>query len=211
MGTSELRHPSAGTILGSIGAVLGLAALIVSLSSGADAKPRHVLVQRGDIAPGAVTAKALARGAVHPKALAKRAVHTKALAKGAVHPKQLAKGAVDSEAIAANAVTAAAIAPHAVYGGALGEETFHTTPIADVDEVAANPVWTAGNTEIAACGPGEALLSASFSFTEPGNREVAFLQARPIVTSTGGSGVAGRITSNSGGTAVGEVGALCLK
>jgi hypothetical protein len=211
MGTSELRHPSAGTILGSIGALLGLAALIVSLSSGADAKTRHVLVHRGDIAPGAVTAKSLARGAVHAKALAKNAVHTKALAKEAVRARALAKGAVGASAIAPNAVTAAAIAPHSVDGGALGEETFHTKVIADADAVASNPEWTAGNTEIAACAPGEALLSASFSFTEPGNREVAFLQARPIITSTGSSGVAGRITSNSGGTAIGEVGALCLK
>jgi hypothetical protein len=111
MGTSELRHPSVGTILGSIGALLGLAALIVSLSSGADAEARHVLVRRGDIAPGAVTAKSLARGAVHAKALAKSAVHTKALAKEAVRARALAKGVVGASAIAPDAVTAAAIAP----------------------------------------------------------------------------------------------------
>lgn len=211
MDTFEVKRPSPGTILGAIGALLGLAALIVSLSSSADATARHSLVRKGDIAPGAVTAKDLARGAVHARALAKNAVHTKALAKEAVKSRALAKGAVGQSAIAPDAITAAAIAPRSVYGGALGEETFHAKAITDVDAVASNPEWTAGNTEIAACAPGEALLSASFSFTEPGNREVAFLQARPIVTSTGGSGVAGRITSNSGGSAVGEVGALCLK
>jgi hypothetical protein len=78
----ELRartQPSAGTVLGAIGALLGLAALVVSLSTSADASPNHPLVKRGDLAPGAVTAKALAKGAVHAKALAKGAVGAKAL------------------------------------------------------------------------------------------------------------------------------------
>lgn len=211
MDMSELRRPSAGTVLGAIGAVLGLAALIVSLSSSADATSRHALVRRGDIAPGAVTAKNLARAAVHAKALAQNAVHTKNVAKGAVNARALGKGAVEPNAIAADAVTAPAIAPGSVYGGALGQETFHTKAIADIDAVAENGTWTAGNTEIAFCAPGEAVLSASFAFPEPGNREVAFLQARPFVNPVGASGAAGRITSNAGGSAVGEIGVLCLK
>lgn len=210
MNTSDLRYLSAGTVLGSIGALLGLAALIVSLSSNADALSRS-LVQRGDIAAGAVTAKSLARGAVHPQALAKGAVHTKALSKGAVNAKALAKGAVGASAIAADAVTGAAIAPGSVYGGALGTETIHTTPIADVDAVASNPEWTAGNTEIASCGPGERLLGGGFAFTNPGNREAAFLEMMPFTNNAELNGVAGRITSNSGGGAVGQVAVICLK
>lgn len=210
MGKSELRHPSLGTVLGSIGAVLGFTALVVSLSASANALPSQTLVRKGDIAPGAVTAKSLAHGAVHAKALAKGAVNSKALAKGAVNAKALAKGSVTSGALAANSVTAGAIAPGSVYGGALGTETVHTVPIKDIDAVPSNPEWTASNTETAACGAGEHLLGGGFAFTESGNREVGFLQALPF-TNGGVSGVSGRITSNSGGTAIGEVEALCLK
>jgi hypothetical protein len=200
MDRMELRQLSLGTVLGAIGAVLGFLALIVSLSSSADARPSHMLVRRGDIAPGAVTAKAIAPGAVH----------SRALAKGAVNKRVLAKGAVISTAIAEDAVTRSAIAPGAVYGGALGAETIHTTPIADVDEVAQNPTWTAGNSEVAECGKGERLLGTGFAFLNPGNREVAFLEALPFM-GTENSGVNGRITSNSGGSAQGEIVALCLK
>jgi hypothetical protein len=210
MGKFELRQPSVGTVLGAIGAVFGFAALIVSLSSSADARPSHALVQRGDIAPGAVTAKALAPSAVHTKAIAKSAVTSKALAKGAVNRRVLAKGAVISTAIAADAVTKAAIAPGAVYGGALGEETIHATPIKDIDQVAENGTWTAGNTEVALCAPGERLLGGGFAFTETGNREVTFLRELPFV-SPQTNGVAGEMASNSGGAAKGEIMALCLK
>jgi hypothetical protein len=201
MGELKARQaPSAGTVLGSIGALLGLAALIVSLSGSADASARRGLVRRGDIAPGAVTAKSLAKGAVT----------SKALAKGAVNKRVLAKGAVIAASISSDAVTAAAIAPGAVYGGALGTETIHVTPITDIDQVAANPEWTAGNTEVALCGPGEALLAPGFAFTNPGNREATWLQAQPFISPTG-SGVSGRIATNSGGTATAQVMALCLK
>lgn len=194
------RRPSTGTVLGAIGAVLGLAALIVSLSASADAVARHPLVKRGDIAPGAVTAKALAKGAVHPKALAK----------GAVHSKALATGAVTSSAIADDSVTAVAIAPGSVYGGALGAVTRHTAPIPDTDESPAPGSWTASASPSALCGAGERLLSGGIVFTNPGNREVGVLEMMPF--SEGNSnGVLGRITSNSAGTAAAEVVALCLK
>lgn len=201
MDTSELKRLSVGSVLGAVGALLGLAALIVSLSSSADAVSRHELVRKGDIAPGAVTAKSLARGAVHARALAK----------GAVHAKALAKGAVSAPAIAANAVTASAIAPGSVYGGALSTQTIHVTPIADIDSVPSNPEWTAGNTEVASCAPGERLLSGGFAFTNPGNREAAFLQMMPFTNNADSNGVAARMTTNSGGSAVGQVAALCLK
>ena len=204
------RMPSAGTVLGAIGALLGLAALVVSLSSSADASPSGQLVRRGDIAPGAVTAKALAKGAVKAKAIAKNAVTAKALAKGAVEKRALADGAVVARVLAANAVTSAAIAPGSVYGGALRELTIHETPIKDLDEVASNPQWTASNTEVAMCGAGERILSAAFGFSNPGNREVTWLQARPFTSPTG-DGASGRIASNSGGTAEAQIVAFCLK
>lgn len=214
MGELKLQGtPSVGTILGAVGALLGLAALIISLSASADASPNRQLVRRGDIAPGAVTAKALARNAVHPRSLARNAVHSKALAKEAVNRRVLKKEAVLARAIAPGAVTAGAIAPGSVHGGALGTETLHTVPITDIDEVEANPKWTAGNTEDALCGPGEALLAPGFVFTNPGNREVAWLEARPFLTTDGSSanGVSGRITSNSGGSAEAVIMALCLQ
>ena len=204
------KAPSSGTVLGALGAVLGLVALVISLSSSADASPNRALIHSGDIAPGAVTAKALAPGAVHAKAISKSAVTAKALANGAVNRRVLAKGAVTENSISADAVTATAIAPGSVYGGALGTETIRTTPIADIDQVASNPEWTAGNTEVALCAPGEALLGPGFAFTQPGNREVTWLQAKPFLSPTG-SGVSGRVASNSGGSAVAEIMAICLK
>lgn len=157
-------------------------------------------VHRGEIAPGAVTAKSIAHGAVSAGKIRKEAV---------IAPK-LAKGSVSPEAIAADAVTAGAIAPGSVYGGALGAETVVTKPIADLDTVPSNIEWTASNTEAALCGPGERLLGGGFAFTNPGNREAAWLQALPVL---GGetNGFTGRISTNSGGTATAEVAAICLK
>ena len=203
MGKFKLRRPSLGT-------VLGFTALIVALAGNANALSRHTLVRKGDIAKGAVTAKALAGGAVHAKALAKNAVHPKMLAKGAVTVKALGKGAVGSEALGADAVTAAAIAPGSIYGGALGTVTTHGKRILDEDQVASNPEWTASSAEVATCDPGERLLSGGIVFTNPGNREVGVLEALPYSNSMA-SGVVGRITSNSGGSAVAEVQAICLK
>jgi hypothetical protein len=230
MGKSELTRPSFGAVMGTIGAVAGLAALIISLSSNADALSGRAVVRKGDIAPGAVTARSLARGAVHPKALANGAVNAKALAnssvnaktlandavtssalaKGSVTPNALAHDAVTPNALADDSVTASAIAPGSVYGAALGAQTVHMVPIADLDAVAENGTWTASNTEVATCAPGERLLGGGLNFTNPGNREVAFLEALPFISATT-NGVSGRITSTSGGSAVAEVEALCLK
>jgi hypothetical protein len=136
-------------------------------------------------------------------------VTTPKLAKDAVNRRVLKKGAVTARAIAANAVTAGAIAPGSVYGGALGKRTLHMTPIKDADDVASNPEWTAGDTGSALCGPGEALIGTGFAMTEPGNREVTWLQALPVLSGTGDS-VSGRFASNSGGTAEGQIVAVCL-
>jgi hypothetical protein len=193
--------------------VVALIALSASLAANAGAFQGgrgHHLVRKGDIAPGAVTARALAKGAVHPGALATGAVHPRAMAPGSVGPAALAPGSVGSSALAPDAVTATALAPGSVYGGALHEETVHTTPIADLDTDPSNIEWTASNTETALCAPGEALLSAGFAFANPGNREVGWLQAMPF-TNGEKRGVSGQITTNSGGTATAEVAALCLK
>lgn len=210
-------RPSAGTVLGAIGAVLGFAALVISLSGIAVATPSqtkarasHFTVHRGDIAPGAVTSKTIASGAVTTRKLAEDSVNSGNLSSGSVNRRILRRGAVIATTIAPDAVSAGAIAPGSIYGGALGEETIHTTPIADLDKVASNPEWTEGNTEVALCGAGERLLSGGFAFTEVGNREVSFLQALPFVSPTT-NGVAGAFASNSGGGAKGEVVALCLK
>lgn len=230
MGKSELRHPSLGTILGAIATVFSLAALIISLTSNADALSGRNVVRKGDIAPGAVTAKSLAREAIHPKALAKGSVVARALANGSVDARALANDSVDASALtkgavtanglardsvtatalAEDSVTAGAIAPGSVYGAALGAQTVHIVPIADLDAVAENGTWTASNTETAICAPGERLLAGGFSFTNPGNREAAFLQALPFLSATT-NGVSARITSNSGGSAAAEVEAVCLR
>jgi hypothetical protein len=210
MNQSSLKvRPTAGTILGAIGAVLGLVALIVSLSSAADASPQGRLVKSSEIAPGAVTAAKLANGAVTAKAIKAGAVTSKKLANESVNRRVLRKEAVTANGLAADSVTRVAIAPGSVYSGALVPETIHMTPISDLDAVAENGAWTASNTEAAMCGQGEALLGTGFAFTEPGNREVGFLQALPVLAATG-NGVTGRITSNSGGTAKAEIVAVCL-
>lgn len=210
MGKFELGRPSLGTVLGSIGAVLGFTALLVSLSSSANALPSHTLVHRGDIAPGAVTAQALAPGAVRAKKLAKGAVNAKALAKGAVGSKALAKGAVGAVALADDSVTSAAIAPGSVYGAALGPVTLHTAPMADLDESADLSNWTASDSGSAVCAAGERLLTGGVAFTNPGNRRVGIIESLPF-SNPMSNGVIGRVTSDSGGTAAAEVEALCLK
>jgi hypothetical protein len=201
----QLRLPSPAL-------VIALIALSVSLAGNAGAfkGAAHVVVRKGDIAPGAITAKALAKGSVHAGALATGAIHAKALAAGSVGPSALAAGAVGPAALAPDAVTTSALAPGSVYGGALGEETVHAKPISDLDRDPANIEWTASNTESALCGPGEALLGPGFAFTNPGDREVGWLQAMPF-TNGSNHGIAGQITSNSGGSAMAQVAALCLK
>ncbi|MBS1888787.1 MAG: hypothetical protein JSU06_16510 [Actinobacteria bacterium] len=190
----------------SIGAVTGPAALLValiamvsSLSGGAAAAPHSHKITARQLAKGAVTARALAPGAVNSKALADNAVNKRIIAPGAV----IARG------ISADAVTRDAIAPGSVYGGALTTESIHVTPIADRDAIAANPEWTASNTETTLCGPGEALLGTGFIVNEPGNREVTFLRAAPFLSGTG-NGVTGEIASNSGGVAKAQIMAICL-
>ncbi len=205
MRKAKLKRPSTGT-------VLGLLALIVAVAgnTGAFAGTSHIIVRKGDIAKGAVTANALAKGAVHAKAIAKGAVTAKALANGAVTANAIKPGAVTAGALGANAVTAGTLAPGSVYGGALGPVTAHTATMKDLDAVAENGTWTASDTTFATCSTGERLLTGGIVFTNPGNREVGVLESLPFSSSTT-SGFVGQITSNSGGTAAAEVQAICLK
>ena len=158
MSKPKLKRPAPGTVLGALALIVAVAGNANALAGG-----HHALVRKGDIAKGAVTARALAKGAVHPKALAKNAVHASALAKGAVTAKALHSGAVTSAALRANAVTANAIAPDSVHGYALGPVSIHAAPLADPDT---NPDfnWEKSTVEIAQCGVGERLLSGGVRF-----------------------------------------------
>ncbi len=219
MHTSELRHPSPATVMSALALVFSFAAFVVVVSGNADAA-RHAFVKKGDIAPGAVTAKTLAHGAVHPKALAKGAVTARkikagavnagALAKGAVTANALARSSVNASALAEDSVTSTALAPKSVYGAALGDETVHTATIKDQDEIAANPDWTASSTGVAICGTGERLIQGGFNFTNLGNRQVSFLEALPILNPST-NGFKGAFASNSGGSAEAQLTAYCLK
>ncbi len=192
------------------GAAMGFLALIVALAGNANAGSTHLIVRKGDIAKGAVTAKALAPGAVHAKALATGAVTAKAIKPSSVTAAALASGSVGADALGHNAVTAPAIAPGSVYGAALGPVVVHSAPIADLDVPPEISTWTSSDTEIAQCGPGERLLSGGIVFTGLGNRRVGIVTSLPV-ENPGANGWAGQITSDSGGTATAEVQAICLK
>jgi len=182
------------------GTVLGLIAIAIAVVGTANAAPGRVVVHKGDIAPGAVTAKSIRRGAVTAAKLQK----------GAVTTPKIAEGAVSSETIAGGAVTSAAIAPGSVYGGALGAETIVVKPITDLDKIAHNGEWTPSNTETALCGPGEALLGGGFAFMITGDGEVGAIEQMPLINAEV-KGMQGRITSDTGGTATAQVAAICLK
>jgi hypothetical protein len=210
--TPKLRRPSPGT-------ALGFLALIVALVGTANAGQNHVIVRRGDIAKGAVTANALAKGAVKSRALAANAVTSKALkndavsaddlASGSVTPRVIATGAVGSSALAPNAVTSPALAPGSVYAGALGPVELKTAPLVDHDEAADLSTWTNSGSASALCAPGQRVLGGGVEVTNPGNRRVAIIRSVPFSTAV--DGFSGEITTDSGGTAVAQVEAICLK
>ncbi|MFT3866776.1 MAG: hypothetical protein QM729_21145 [Solirubrobacterales bacterium] len=179
--------------------VVAIAALVVAASGMATASPK-VIVRRGDIAPGAVTGKALANGAVGAAKIKKNAITA---------PK-LAKASVTSRAISEDAVTGSAIAPGSVGAIQFGNVEVVTKSIADNDKVAHNGEWTASNTENAACGSGGKLLGGGFAFANPNNGETTWLQAMPVANAEF-QGFVGRFSSDAGGTASGEVVADCLE
>jgi hypothetical protein len=206
MRRSKLKRPSPGT-------VLGLLALIVAVAgnTGAFAGSANKKVTKNDLAKGAVTAKALAKGAVTAKAIKQGAVTSPALAPGAVGSASVKQGAIGAAALAPNAVTSSALAPGSVYGAALGPVSVYSKPIADLDEVAQNPTWTASNTETIECAPGERLLTGGVFVTNPGTREVGMIEALPISLNGAFQGYSARLTSNSGGLSTAEVRTICLK
>jgi hypothetical protein len=190
----RLRRPSAGVVLGTLALIIAVAG-----NSGAFAGTK-VIVRRGEIAKGAVTAKALGAGVVHPKAMAGGAVTAAAIKAGAVGP----------SAIAPDSVTGSALAPGSVYGGALGEVSVHSAPIIDADTDPSNNEWTASAPVTALCGSGERVISGGVVFTAVANKEVGILTSQPFVNGPN-TGWVGAITTNSGGAAKAEVQALCLK
>lgn len=194
MSKPKLRRPSAGLLLGALALIVAVAG-----NSGAFAGTK-VIVRKGQIAKGAVTAKALAQGAVHPAAISK----------GAVGVAALRPGSVGSSVLAPDAVGAGQLAPGSVYGGALGEVSVHSAAIVDADTVPHNLEWTPSQSAVATCASGERLLSGGVVFTEVADGQVGIITSQAFVNG-GQNGWAGRITTDAGGLAKAEVQALCLK
>jgi hypothetical protein len=202
-------RPDRPTIIAAAALAVAIVGTVVAVSGFANAAPgttvvrkvviRRGMVHRGEIAPGAVTTKALAPGAVTTKKIHKEAI---------IGPK-LAKASVGPETIAPDAVTAGAIAPGSVYGGALGQESVVTKPISDLDPLV-DKTWTPSNIETVECEEGQPVLGGGIGFTNPGDGEAAVLQLTPYLNGPK-KGFMGRITSNAGGAASGEVMAICLK
>ncbi len=180
----------------SLGTVLGLTALTVAVVGTASASQTRVIVRKGDLAKGAVTARALAKGAVKAQALGK----------GAVTPSALAKGAVDTATLAPDAVDAGALAPSSVYGGALGAVAVHRQSITDIDGPPEISNWTPSSIVVVKCDSGERLLTGGVVITDPANGRVSIVQNAPTE-----NGWVGQISSDAGGAAKAEVQAVCLK
>ncbi len=106
--------------------VLALIAVSIALGGNAVATVTHSgghKIKRGEIAQGAVTAKALAKGAVTASKLRKESVTSR----------KIQPGAVGADQIANSAVTARAIAPTSIYGYALGPVESVSAVIKDQD------------------------------------------------------------------------------
>jgi hypothetical protein len=124
------RRPSPALMV----AFVALAVAVVGQAWAAPTKTKtKVVVRKGQIAKGAVTARSLAQGSVRAKALAAGAVHPMALAQGAVGAAAIRPGSVGASALAPDAVTGGALAPGSVYGAAPGEVTLHSAAIVDAD------------------------------------------------------------------------------
>jgi hypothetical protein len=190
------RRPSPALVL----AALALIVAVVGTAQAAPGTKTVLVVRKGQIAKGAVGAKALGAGAVHPKALAA----------GAVTAAAIKAGAVGGVALAPDSVGAGQLAPGAVYGGAFGEVSVHSAAIVDADADPSNNEWTTSAPVTALCGSGERVLSGGVVFTNAGNKEVGIVTSQPFVNGTG-NGWVGAITTNAGGAARAEVQVLCLK
>jgi hypothetical protein len=166
--------------------VLSMITLFVAITSTAGALPGRNLVEKGDIAKGAVTKRALAKGAVKQRAIA--------------------KGAVTSGKIANDAVVARTLAPSAVGASALGATTTVSAPIADNDPNEFDIIWTSSPTEVAACPSGSALLGGGVSISDGS----MFHQAAVQTSAPNADRWMGAISTNTNRAAPGRVYAICL-
>jgi hypothetical protein len=161
--------------------------LFVAITSTAGALPGRNLVEKGDIAKGAVTKRALAKGAVKQRAIA--------------------KGAVTSGKIANDAVVARTLAPFSVGASALGDRTTVSAPIPDSDSGSeGDPFWTSSPTVVAACPSGSALLGGGVSITDGS----MFHQAAVQTSAPNADRWIGAISTNTNRAAPGRVYAICL-
>ena len=210
MGELKLNtRASIGAVTGPVGLLLGLVAVVISLSGIADASSSHGhKITANQLAPNAVTAKAIKRGAVGPKALRKYAVNSRALADNAVNKRILAKESVIARALAPDAVSAAAIAPapSTAVPSQPSRSTSRRSPIS-------TPSRRIPNGRRATPKPRSALRGKPcrhrlhvHRIRQPRGR---LLRAAPFLAA-GGNGVTGEITSNSGGTAKAQIMAICL-
>jgi hypothetical protein len=165
--------------------VLSMITLFVALTSTAAALPGGNLVEKGDIAKRAVTARALAPGAVKGRAIAKKAVTRSKLAN--------------------DAVTKRSLAPFSVGAFALGDTTTVSAPIVDTDAIAADFNWTTSLTAFGVCPSGSTLLGGGVSITGSSTNSVAVQTSAP-----NGDRWEGAMSTNTGGAASGRVYAICL-
>jgi hypothetical protein len=165
--------------------VLSMITLFVAITSTAGALPGRNLVEKGDIAKGAVTKRALAKGAVKQRAIA--------------------KGAVTSGKIANDAVVARTLAPSAVGASALGATTTVSAPIPDNDP-GEDFFWTSSPTVVAACPSGSALLGGGVSISDGS----MFHQAAVQTSAPNADRWMGAISTNTNRAAPGRVYAICL-
>ncbi len=166
--------------------VLSVITLFVALTSTAGALPGSGRVEKGDIAKGAVTARALARGAVKTKAIRNKAV--------------------TSNKLADDAVVAGKLAQFSVGAFAFGNTTTVSAPIPDTDAVPDNSIWTTSPTVDAVCPSGSILLGGGVAITDNSTLHQAAVQT----SAPSGDRWQGAITTNTGGVAPGNVYAICL-
>ena len=178
MQRSASRRPSPALVLSMI-------TLFVAITSTAGALPGRHLVEKGDIARGAVTSRALARGAVKGRAIAPRAVTSKKLAN--------------------DAVTSGKLAPFSVGAFALGDTTTVSASITDADPTANDFAWTTSPSAVAVCPSDGTLLGGGVAITTSTFHR-AFIQT----SAPGANRWEGTISTDTGGASPGQVYAICL-
>jgi hypothetical protein len=113
------------------GNVVGYVALFVALSGTAVALPGHKAVKDDDIAPGAVTAKAIHKAAVKHAKLANGAVSSQNIVDGSVVAADLGASSVTDSELADDAVTRQKILAGAINGGKLANGSVDSQKVND--------------------------------------------------------------------------------